>query len=700
LQQYSFYSDAGPLFVGSNPLDKTDPSYTVDGLLSQIPHGANNGFFPTPGQFLGNDTAGKYYNFQNLFYCQNTCANAGEVREGSNCMQSAGSLNQTVSSLTYKDYSMNEWAVTFGVDNSVYDLIYPPNDEPNRRVMAGLSQTVDPGHGLGYNTSVMLPWTGSTPPAGTAAYSGGCTGGKVPVRRWTSTPYAQIYQLNPTGTGVYSGSTICVDPSVCPNIGTRNPFGFIEFPSSGGGNMQVFCGLHGTQGYADVCTSRSMVDDPQYANVCMRTARFQDPHTQFPSQCPTISDVYYRQSHSIGIDQRETTLYGQSAQVVEKNDPTLPGYKGEAIPQTYRISPSQGLFKTGVNYSYNDVVASFKQNVLGSKSNEVVYYGPFYRCIQAITNSDMSKAPPNTFPQTNVNTHEEYSVSDPAHPVSNAYWTDLNVPSEWRLVKARLAGDGGNLSSACVPAAGNRPQFCPPVCITQCPMGNTDQNDPNYQEGLYEPSYQTLIVDGQVVVNESSCYPICGTSALFQGSGAVCSLRSQNTDKIAAYSTCPNGTTPIIQLNDGNTAYSALDSDPHATLVANSQYLTVTSGICYAPCPDRTEIAPFNPNSAGINAKNYTQCRDVCPNSESFYDGGLQCYKIAVQRSTPQLSTSNTFLNNNLPTSVTITKFAYYGGTSTLWSIVAIVVAVGIFTALILLAKRRHWVKSTTYFVN
>lgn len=705
LQQYSFYSDAGPLYVGSNPLDKKDSSYTVDGLLSQTPHGTNNGFFPTPSQFQGANTAGKYYNFQNLFYCQNTCANAGEVREGQNCMQSAGPLSANVGGLTYTDYSMNEWAVTFGVNNTIYDLIYPSNDEPNRRVMAGLSQTSDPGNSLGYDTSVMLPWTGSTPPAGTAPYSGGCTGGKVPARRWTSTSYEQIYRLRNTGSDLFPASTICIDPSVCPSIGSQNPFGFIEFPGGGGGNMQVFCGLHGSHGYADVCTDRGMADDPVYSNVCIRAARFQEPHTQFPNQCPNISDMYYRNSHSTGVDQRATTLYGHSALVVEKNDVTLPGYQGEAIPQTYRISPSQGLFTTGVNYSYNDVVASFKQNVLGSKSNEVVYYGPFYRCIQAITNSDATKAPPRTVPQTNVNTQEQYSVSDPAHPVSNAYWTDLNVPSEWRLVKARLAGDGGYLGSACAPAVGNSPQFCPPVCITQCPLGNTDVNDPNYQQGLYEPAYQSSVVDGAVVVNESSCYPVCGTSSLFQGSGPVCLLRAQNTHKVAGYSTCPNGTSPVVQINDGQDVYTAIDTGAsgevaHKTAITNSQYLTVTSGKCYDPCPDRTEIMPFNPNDKGQNALNFRQCRDVCPASESFYDGGTQCYKIAVQRSSPATSTSSSFLNNNLQTSANIAKFAYYGGVSTLWSIVAIVVAVGIFTALILLAKRRHWVKSTTYFVN
>jgi len=707
MQQYSFYSDAGPLFVGSNPLDKVDTSYTVDGLTSQVPHGANNGFFPTPSQFLGNDLSGKYYNFQNLFSCQNTC-NSGEVREGNNCMQSPGTLNQQVVSggltFTYKDYSINEWAITFNVNNNIYDLVYPTNDEPNRRVMAGLSQTTYPQDDIGYNTSVMLPWTDNTLPASTAPYNNGCTGGKVPARRWKkATPYEQIYQSNPVGSALYSGSTLCIDPSVCPNVGTKNPFGFIEYPTGPltvTGNMQVFCGLYGSQGYNDVCTSRGMTNDPLYTNMCLRSARFEDPHTQFPSQCPNISDVYYRNSHSIGIDQRPTTIYGQSTQVVEKNNPDLPGYRGEAIPQTFRISPSQGLFTLGANYSYNDVVASFKQNVLGSKSNEVVYYGPFYRCIQAITNADASKAPPRTTPQTNVNTHEQYSTSDPAHPVSNAFWTDAKIPSEWRLVKVRLAGDGGNLTSACVPSTGNTPQFCPPVCITQCPFGNTDQGDPNYQQGLYEPSYTSSLVSGQTVVTESSCYPICGTSALFQGSGPVCLLRSKNTDKVAAYSTCPNGTTPIIQLNDGNTVYSAADSDPHKTAIINSQYLTVTSGVCYGPCPDRTEISPFNPNDKGQGAKNYTQCRDLCPASESFYDGGLQCYKIAAQRSGPQASTTNNFLNNNLQTSSNLTKFANYGGVSTLWSIVGIVVAVGIFTALILLAKRRHWVKSTTYFVN
>jgi hypothetical protein len=177
-------------------------------------------------------------------------------------------------------------------------------------------------------------------------------------------------------------------------------------------------------------------------------------------------------------------------------------------------------------------------------------------------------------------------------------------------------------------------------------------------------------------------------------------LRTKDNDKKSAYATCPNGTAPIIQLNDGNDVYTATDANTHKTTIANSLYLPVSSGVCYAPCPDRTEITPFDKDGKGQNAKNYTQCRDVCPASESFYDGGLQCYKIAAQRDEPQATATNSFLQDNIETSSNLTKFAYYGGVSTLWGIAAIVVAVGIFTALILLAKRRHWVKSTTYFVN
>jgi hypothetical protein len=125
-QQFSFYSDTGPLIVGSDPLTQVTSSYTVNGFNNnfatngrtlippQATESASNGYLPAPSYFVGATTSGKNANFQRIFSCKDICSN-GYVREDNNCMQPLGTNAPFVGAdgLLYKDYSLREWAITF-----------------------------------------------------------------------------------------------------------------------------------------------------------------------------------------------------------------------------------------------------------------------------------------------------------------------------------------------------------------------------------------------------------------------------------------------------------------------------------------------------------------------------------------------------------------------------------------------------------
>jgi hypothetical protein len=483
-----------------------------------------------------------------------------------------------------------------------------------------------------------------------------------------------------TSGGATPGLYTCINPGIC-TVGT-NPIGFLEVPSSPtSGTMKIFCSFHGTNGFSDACTSRSMSDDT-YTNMCIRGYEFQEPNQKEPNVCPIIPDVNYRRypyTFSDSVKTRQTVIYGDAKTIADVVQPSAPGYKGEAVVNElgadYKVSQSIGLYDASRVYHYNDIIASYANTA----SNEPIYYGPFFRCI--VEGSGV--APPSA-PKT------AYKYSHPSEGVlTNTHWTNQNIPSVWKNNVTRHAGHGGNLVDLCVwpstPGIGT-PTFCPNVCATQCPLG-----DPNTQVGLHEPGYTYDPISKRVT--ESSCWPRCGPSDIFQGSGEVCQLKHYGTDKVAAYSLCANGQAPVVQLNDKQ-LHNGHSSQTSTTL-------SVTTGQCYGSCPVNMAIVSVD-HTDPPPQDNFTQCIDVCPQSESFYDSEGKCMKIAAQRATqPSAGTSNSITNaltTNVSTSAKISKFALYGGTSSLWTFVGVVVGIGILTALILLARRRQVVKSSQYF--
>jgi hypothetical protein len=556
----------------------------------------------------------------------------------------------------------------------------------------------------GYNTSVNLSFSGGVMPAGmfpgqtTCAVQSGIQ--TVPALPWVMSSSPQMYNVSTTPNANFGGgasTSACFDPSVCSAGEGTNPVGYI-ITGSGSGNVQVFCASYGVDGYKDHCTARGMIQD-SFSNLCLRTAVFQDPNTRYPNLCPVIPDLNYRNNPTVFANfpnlTRPSVLYGQSAKTADLTNPSFPGYNGEKIIEgtDYKSSPCTGLYDPTRVYKFNDVVASYVTNILGSVDNSKALTGPFFRNI--LPGSGV--APPSA-----PNTNEFYS--DPAleGPLSNGSWTNSDIASKWQNYFQRFAGYDGNLNQLCVTSDGTPTGtqiFCPPVCVTQCPLG-----DPDTQVGLYEPGYISSYDSGtnRTTVTESNCWPRCGPSDVYQGAGDQCILAAFSSENLAAFTNCENGTLPVVQLNNGlpngGHSFNRPDQSP-----PGPRFYSASTGQCYGLCPTFTQIYPFQQaNGATVPQDNFTTCEDVCPESESFYDGGTACFKIAAQREPYVDSNASTLietaLNSNLTTSSKFSKFSLSGGLQNLLTILGIILAIGVFTGLVLLIKNRHTVKSQQYF--